>query len=84
MAHTNKRWMCGKMAQTNKRWMCGQTRKYRIKNDLIWEHLGVEAIGDKLRETPLRWFGNVQYWTAIMLARSFSIERVGRRGHGRK
>ena len=42
------------------RWMCGKTRKDRIRNEHFRKHLGVAIIGDKIRETRLRWFGHVQ------------------------
>ena len=38
-------------------WICGKTRKDSIRNSTFGEHLGVTSIGDKLRENPLRWFG---------------------------
>ena len=41
-------------------WMYGKTRNNRIKNECFREHLGVAIIGDKIRETCLKWFGHVQ------------------------
>ena len=40
--------------------MCGKTKKHRIRNDIFREYLGVAAIGHKIRETRLIWFGHVQ------------------------
>ena len=42
------------------RWMSGKTRKDKIRNEFICESLGVAPIGDKMRESRLRWFGHVQ------------------------
>ena len=42
------------------RWMCNKTRKDKISNECFRDHLEVATIGDKIRETRLRWFGNVQ------------------------
>ena len=42
------------------RWMCGKTRKDKIKNEFIRGNLGVAPIGDKMRESQLRWFGHMQ------------------------
>ncbi len=42
------------------RWMSGKTRKDRIRNESIRGSLGVAPIGDKMRESRLRWFGHVQ------------------------
>ena len=41
------------------RWTHSKTGKGRIKNEHFWEHLGVASIGDKIRETHVRWFGYV-------------------------
>ena len=38
------------------RWMYGKTR-IKIVNERFREHLRVALIGDKIRETCLRWFG---------------------------
>lgn len=35
------------------RWLCGKTRKKRIRNGRIQEHLRAVSIGDELRETRL-------------------------------
>ena len=44
--------------------MCDKTRKDKIRNEQFREHLGV-SIGDKTRETHLRWFGHVQRTPAM-------------------
>ena len=42
------------------RWICGKIKKDKIRNELFQEHLGVAIIGDKIRESRLKWFGHVQ------------------------
>ncbi|KAG5581032.1 hypothetical protein H5410_051659 [Solanum commersonii] len=42
------------------RWMCGNTRSDKIRNEVIWEEVGVASVVDKLREARLRWFGHVK------------------------
>jgi len=42
------------------RWMCGKTRWDRIRNDDIRERVGVAPMVEKMVETRLRWFGNVE------------------------
>ncbi|KAF3673517.1 putative pectinesterase 8-like [Capsicum annuum] len=41
------------------RWMCGHTRKDSVRNEIIWEKVGVASVEDKMREVKLRWFGHV-------------------------
>ena len=41
-------------------WMCGYTRIDRIRNGVIGGLVKVAPIGDKMRETRLRWFGYVK------------------------
>ena len=41
------------------RCMCGHTRLDKIRNEVIRDKIGVASIGDKLRESRLRWFGHV-------------------------
>ena len=36
------------------RWMCSKSRKDKIKNERLREHLGVASIGEKIRKTHLR------------------------------
>ena len=40
-------------------WICNKTKKDKIRNECLREHLRVASIGDKIRETCLRWFGHV-------------------------
>ncbi|KAG5589623.1 hypothetical protein H5410_040137 [Solanum commersonii] len=42
------------------RWMCGRTKIDKIRNDVIWEKVGVAFMADKMRKTRLRLFGIVQ------------------------
>ena len=42
------------------RWMSGKTRKDKIMNEFIRGSLGVALIGDKIRESQLRWLRHVQ------------------------
>ncbi|KAM3249246.1 hypothetical protein P3L10_011015 [Capsicum annuum] len=39
--------------------MCGLTREDRVRNEIIWEKVGVASVEDKMRERRLRWFGHV-------------------------
>ena len=45
--------------------MRGKTKKNKIRNELFREQLGVATIGDKIRETSLRWFGHVRHKPTI-------------------
>ncbi|PHT34196.1 ATP-citrate synthase alpha chain protein 2 [Capsicum baccatum] len=40
-------------------WMCGLTRGDRVRNEIIWDKVGVASVEDKMREGRLRWFGHV-------------------------
>jgi len=40
--------------------MCGYTRIDRVRNEVIRDLVKVTPIGDKMRETRLRWFGHVK------------------------
>ena len=52
------------------RWMCNKTRKIKIINERFQEHLGIaSSIGDKIRETCLRWFRHVYCKLATFLVR---------------
>ena len=42
------------------RWMCGHIRKYKIRNEVIRNKVGVMSIEEKLRVTRLRWFCHVR------------------------
>ncbi|PHU02833.1 ATP-citrate synthase alpha chain protein 2 [Capsicum chinense] len=41
------------------RWMCGLTRGDRVRNEIIWDKVGVALVENKMREGRLRWFGPV-------------------------
>ncbi|PHU26002.1 hypothetical protein BC332_04334 [Capsicum chinense] len=40
-------------------WICGFTRDDRVRNEIIWEKVGVVSVEDKIREVRLRWFDYV-------------------------
>ncbi|XP_070037020.1 uncharacterized protein [Nicotiana tomentosiformis] len=42
------------------RWMCEHTRLDKIRNEDIWDEVGVAPMDDKMREAGLRWFGHVR------------------------
>ena len=58
------------------RWMCGETRKDKIRNECFQEHLGVTTIGDKIRETRLRWFGHIQRMPVTASVRKSLVMKV--------
>ena len=66
-------------------WMCGKTRKDKIRNERLQEHLWVASMGDKIRETHLKWFGHVQHRLATVPVRKSMAMRVNGppRGRGR-
>ena len=65
------------------RWMCGKTRIDKIRNEHFREHLGVATIGDKIRETCLRWFGHVQRRPATTpVRRNLAMKVDGHQGKG--
>ena len=41
------------------RWALGVTRKNKIKNECVRKTAKIAKLGDKLRGTRLRWYGNV-------------------------
>ena len=57
----------------------------KIRNEEIRSKLGVANIGDKLRETRLRWFGHVQRRSPDATVRRCERLELGayRRGRGR-
>jgi len=67
------------------RWMCGYTRIDRIGNGVIRDLVKVAPIGDKMRESRLRWFGHVKRRSVdAPVRRSESIIiPEGKRGRGR-
>ena len=67
------------------RWMCGHTRLDRIRNEVVRNKVGVANIGDKLRESRLRWFGHVQRRHQSAPVRRCKVLYLGevRRGRGR-
>lgn len=42
------------------RWMCDHTKKDKIRNDYIWEKIGVAPIEEKMTKNKFRCFGQVQ------------------------
>ena len=48
------------------RWISGNTRKDKIRNEEIHLKIQVTFIGEKMRESHLRWFGHVQAINALM------------------
>ncbi len=50
-------WQIYKMRMA--RWISGNVRKYLIQNDKICLKIEVTPIGEKMRESRLRWFGHV-------------------------
>jgi hypothetical protein len=52
------------------RWIYGHTRKDQIRNDDIWDKLGVTPIQEKLVQHRLRWFGHIQRRPPEVLVRS--------------
>ncbi|KAG5577574.1 hypothetical protein H5410_057708 [Solanum commersonii] len=42
------------------RWICGHTRSDKIRNEVIWEKVGVTYVANKMREMRLRWFEHVK------------------------
>ncbi|KAL7217344.1 hypothetical protein ACSBR1_029108 [Camellia fascicularis] len=67
------------------RWMCGKTRQDRIRNQCIWEWVGVALIEDKLRENQLRWFGHTQRRPIEVVVKRCDVVTVDEsvRGRGR-
>ncbi|KAG2581508.1 hypothetical protein PVAP13_6KG039370 [Panicum virgatum] len=41
-------------------WICGHTRMDRVRNDDIWDRLGIAPMEEKFIQHRLRWFGHVQ------------------------
>jgi len=41
-------------------WICGHTRLDKVRNEMIRGKIRVTSIEDKVRETRLRWFGDIR------------------------
>ena len=65
------------------RWMCGKSRKDKIRNEQFREHLGVALVGNKIRETHLRWFRHIQCRQATTLVRKSLAMQVDGPPRGR-
>jgi hypothetical protein len=65
------------------RWCCGCTRKDRIRNENIWDMVGVAPIEKKLIQYRLRWFGHVQRRPPEALVTSVVLQRVDNVKRGR-
>ncbi|KAK3572727.1 hypothetical protein QTP86_006995 [Hemibagrus guttatus] len=66
------------------RFSLGLTRLDRIRNEYIRGTAHVEHMGDKVRETRLRWFGHVQRRESEYIGRRMlDMELPGRRQRGR-
>jgi hypothetical protein len=67
------------------RWICRHTRRDRVRNEDIWDRVGVAPIEGKLVQHRLRWFGHVHRRPPEAPMRSGVLDRVGsvRRGRGR-
>ncbi|XP_070007638.1 uncharacterized protein [Nicotiana sylvestris] len=42
------------------RWMSGYTRRDKVRNEAIWDNVGVAFMENKMRESRLRWFGYIK------------------------
>ena len=65
--------------------MCGKTKKDKIRNDRIYEDLGIVPIDAKLRVNRLRWFQHVHCHFSLAPVRRCDQIQVenGRRNKGR-
>eukprot|EP00268_Persea_americana_P015107 TRINITY_DN16854_c0_g1_i2.p1 TRINITY_DN16854_c0_g1~~TRINITY_DN16854_c0_g1_i2.p1 ORF type:complete len:146 (-),score=8.65 TRINITY_DN16854_c0_g1_i2:94-531(-) len=60
------------------RCMCCKTKKDKIRNKCIQEHLVVALVDDKLNDTSSKWIGHVQHrQTMVPVKRSFSMRIDG-------
>ena len=58
----NNKYLMHKMSITKMRmqgWMCGKIKKDTKKIERFLKHLEVSTIGNKIKDTYLRWFGYV-------------------------
>ena len=58
------------------RWFCGNTRRDRVRNEVIRDRVGVAPIEEKLTQHRLRWFGHVQRRPPEAPVRSRVLKRV--------
>jgi hypothetical protein len=67
------------------RWICGHTRRDRVRNNDIYERLGVAPVEEKLMQHRLRWFGHMQRRPAEAPICNGVIRRTSnnKRGRGR-
>jgi len=67
------------------RGFCRHIRRDRVRNEVIWESVGVTPIEEKLTQHQLRWFGHVQRRPPEAPVRSGVLKRVDKvkRGRGR-
>jgi len=67
------------------RWMCGYTRIDRIRNGVSRDLVKVAPIGDKMRESRLRWFGHMKRRSVNAQVRTYERINIseGCRGRGR-
>ena len=56
--------------------MCAKIRKDKIRNERFRRHLEITTIGDKIRETHLRWFRHVQLRQATVPVRKSLAMKV--------
>ena len=66
-------------------WFCGNTRRDRVRNEVIQDRFGVAPIEEKLAQHRLRWFGHVQRRLPEAPVRNGVLEQVDnvKRGRGR-
>ena len=66
------------------RWSCGITRVDRVRNDHVRGTMKVGRISDKIKETRLRWYGNVMRRDNEYVGkRMLRLEILGKRKRGR-
>ena len=58
------------------RWFCRHIRRDRVRNEVIWERVGVTPIEEKFTQHQLRWFGHVQRRPPEAPVRSGVLKRV--------
>jgi hypothetical protein len=65
------------------RWFCGHIRRDSVRNDDIWDRVGVALIEEKLIQRRLIWFGHVQRRPPEALMHSGVLKRVDNVKSGR-